>query len=226
MSKKTALKLTALAAAFAATAVPMTAAAEVSGSLSIANMYFWRGVNIGAPQVAGSIDYGHESGAYAGIWASSEGALNGEGEYDLYAGFGGEAGGLSYDISYWDYNYPDQSSLDLEEVVVSLGMAGVTATAYIGVGEIGHGDTAVDNESNYYTLGYSYDKYSINVGTWDAATETDNYTHVDLSYALTDNFTFTASKVVDQDTEGASALLNGVDGVDDVLFVVSYSFDL
>ncbi|MQX53159.1 TorF family putative porin [Alcanivorax sediminis] len=232
------LKKAVLASAVAAAVtLPSMAAAEISGSLGISNMYFWRGLDIsaGGAQVAGSLDYSHASGLYAGVWGSSETDTT---EYDLYAGYGAEVGGVSFDISYWDYNYPNDTDSDLEEVIGSVGFAGLTATAYIGVGEIGHGrvdgEPAPDNESNYFTLGYSYDKYGITVGTWDNEADDTNYTHVDLSYALTDELSFTVSKVVDADdcainlTDALDADGNCVGDSDDVdddtLFVVSYSF--
>lgn len=233
MSKRTALKLTALAAALAAS-VPMTAAAEVSGSLAIASQYLWRGQQLtDGAAVSGSIDYAlNDTGLYAGAWASSE---TGDTEYDLYAGFGGEVEGISYDISYIDYNYTTggtqtatpASAADFEEVHVGLGMAGFSIDAYLGVGEYGHGDTATDNEDNYYSLGYGMDKISAVVGMYDydGDPETDgtiaDYTHLDVSYAVTEQFTFTASKIVDQED------VAGVDTWDDDLVLsVSYSFAL
>ena len=244
MSKKTALKLTALAAVFSATAVPMTAAAEISGNLSISNIYFWRGLDIsgGTAQVAGGAQYDHSSGLYAGVWTSSAGfapgglievvddddlgdsavevevGVSSGMEYDLYAGYGTEVGGVSFDISYWDYNYPGYMDFDLEEVVVGLGVAGINLTGYIGVGEVGHGDGATDNNSNYYTVDYSYDKYTAKVGTWDFENEDANYTHVDLSYAVTDSLALTVSKIVDEEVDDTYS--------DDALVVVSYSFSL
>ena len=96
--------------ALATLAAPGIASAEMSASAGVSNFYLWRGLDIsaGAPQVAGSLDYSHESGAYAGVWASSEDAGT---ETDLYFGFAGEAGGLSYDISFWEYLYPSDNSL-------------------------------------------------------------------------------------------------------------------
>lgn len=242
MSKKTALKLTALAAVFSATAVPMTAAAEISGNLGISNIYFWRGLDIsgGTAQVHGGAQYDHSTGLYAGVWTSSagftpggvieiddddapgaievEGSVSSGMEYDLYAGYGTEIGGVSFDISYWDYNYPGYMDFDLEEVIVGLGVAGVNLTGYFGVGEIGHGDSATDNESNYYTLDYTYDKYTAKVGTWDFEDKDSNYTHVDLSYAVTDSLALTVSKIVDEKVDDTYS--------DDALVVVSYSFSL
>ena len=180
------IKKTVLAASVAATmaaglAAPSIAVAEVSGTVGVSNMYFWRGQDLteGNAQVFGSLDYAHSTGLYAGIWGSSE--LGGT-EYDLYLGF-----------------------------------AGFSAAGYFGVGDYGRGDDSVENEDNYFTVGYSYDQYGITVGTWDFDAEDTNYTHVDLSYALTDELGFTVSKVVDADD------LSPLEDNDDALFVVTYA---
>ena len=98
------LKKTVLAASIvAASLAPAIAAAEVSGTLGASSQYLWRGQQLtDGAAVYGSVDYSHTSGLYAGAWGSSE---TDDTEYDLYAGFGGEFEGLSYDISYIDYNY-------------------------------------------------------------------------------------------------------------------------
>ncbi len=220
------IKKTVLAASVAATmaaglAAPSIAVAEVSGTVGVSNMYFWRGVDLteGNAQVFGSLDYAHSSGLYAGVWGSSE---VGGTEYDLYAGYAGSLGDFSYDIAYVDYNYPNSSTYteedyrDLQEVILSLGYAGFSAAGYFGVGDYGRGDDSVDNEDNYFTVGYSYDKYGITVGTGDFEADDSNYTHVDLSYALTDELGFTVSKIVD--SEGGN-----MDDEDDALFVVTYA---
>lgn len=241
MSMKTALKMTALAAAISATAVPMTAAAEVSGSLGIANIYLWRGMDLsaGGAQVHGSLDYAHETGLYGGVWGSSE---SGKSEYDVYAGFAGEAGSLSYDIAYVDYNYPNETGADFQEAILGLGFAGVSFTGAFGVGQYGH-DTAgsgpateaEDNKDNYFNLSYTYDKFTAAVGTWDKDADESNYSHVDLTYALNDSLSFTASKVVASDDCVANGTFDAnmtctattnSDTPDDTLFVVSYSFPL
>lgn len=214
------IKKTVLAASVAATmaaglAVPSIAAAEVSGTVGVSNMYFWRGQDIsnGGAQVFGSLDYAHSTGLYAGIWGSSETDTT---EYDLYAGYAGSVGEFGYDIAYVDYNYPNDTDSDLQEVILSLGYAGFSAAGYFGVGDYGRGDDSEDNKDNYFTVGYSYDKYGITVGTWDIDADDANYTHVDLSYALTDELGFTVSKIVD--SEG-----DNMDDNDDALFVVTYA---
>ena len=220
------IKKTVLAASVAATmaaglTAPSFAVAEISGTAGVSNMYFWRGVDLteGNAQVFGSLDYAHSTGLYAGVWGSSE---IGGSEYDLYAGYAGSLGDFSYDIAYVDYNYPNSSTYtqdeyrDFQEVILNLGFAGFSAAGYFGVGDYGRGDDSVDNEDNYYTLGYSYDKYGVTVGTWDFEADDSNYTHVDLSYALTDELGFTVSKIVDSEA-------GNMDDNDDTLFVVTYA---
>lgn len=218
-----------VAAALACGAVSSIASAGVSGSAGLANLYLWRGLDIsaGRPAFYGSLDYHHASGLYAGIWGSSEGPRDsdddgdndsGTSEYDLYAGYGNQIGDLMYDLSYVYYNYPSADDGDLSEVVMKLGYAGFSAAGYFGVGKVGHGSSQTDNRDNYFTLAYHYGQYGILVGTWDRDASDSNYTHVDLSYALTDQLAFTLSKVVD--AEEAS----GASDSDDPLFVVSYTF--
>ena len=222
MSKKSVLKMSALAVAFAAAAAPITAAAEVSGSLGISNFYLWRGqdLTLGAGNVHGSLDYSHASGAYAGVWGSSETAAGGTGgETDVYFGFAGEAGELSYDVSYWSYIYPsiDQGFGEAGEVIVGLGMGDFGLGVYLSVADDADGDKAFAKDK-YLTLSYAYDKFGFTAGTWMFDADDVDYTHVDVSYSPVENLTFTASKVVASD-DGA-----GVTDDQDVLFNVGYAF--
>jgi len=244
MSKKSVIKMTAMAAAFAATAVPMAASAEVAGSLSAASFYLWRGqdVSAGTAQIAGDLNFSTESGFYAGTWISSAGTgvavdtTSGEGgtstETDFYAGFGGEAGGISYDISYWTYTYPeaDQGFGELAEVILGLGMGDFSLTYYAYAGwEENSSDVDADpdkahdlafGDDNYLTLGYGMGDFSFLVGTWMYEADDSDYTHVDVSYSPVENLTFTVSKVVSSD-DAASPTDD-----QDPLFHVGYSFPL
>ncbi|MGB2249078.1 MAG: TorF family putative porin [Alcanivorax sediminis] len=225
------LKKTIVASAVAAASVmaPAIAAAEVSGSLGIASMYLWRGqdVSAGTANVSGSLDFTTEAGFYAGSWVSSAGtSVNEAGttstETDFYAGFGGEAGGLSYDISYWTYVYPedDVGAGELAEFIASVGMAGLTFTGYVSANNLSNSDKENLGDDLYFTLGYEYDAFGLTVGTWDLDADDSNYTHVDLSYSPVENLTFTVSKVVDSDEFAP------VTDDQDPLFVVGYSFDI
>lgn len=216
------VRLTLIAGAVLAGSLATTPAlAEVSASAAVANVYLWRGLNLGdgVPAVSGSLDYGHESGLYAGVWGSSAGPTQ---EVDVYAGWAKEFDGFSLEAGYFDYNYPGDRSAtsprggDFEEVKLAAGAAGFEVQAWLGMGETGGG---ADNENNYYAASYSYDKYTVLAGMTDndCGAVACDYTHVDASYAYNDNLTFTVSKVVDTDL----ALTEP-----DALFVVSYSLPL
>jgi len=224
MKSKNVLKTTLIAAAVAGAGMtaPMVANAEVSASLGASRFYLWRGQDVSnsAGVIHGSLDYSHDSGLYAGVWGSSEGALSTVGgEYDVYAGFAGEAGGLSYDVSYISYIYPgiDQGIGEAGDFILGLGLSGFSLTYYASYADDNDGDKAF-GDLTYVTLGYAYDKFGFLVGqTINDADDTD-YTHVDLSYSPIENLTFTLSKVVDSDD------LADVTDDQDPLFHVSYSF--
>ena len=230
MSTKSVIKMTAMAAAFAATAVPLAASAEVGASLSAASFYLWRGqdVSFGTAQIAGDLNYS-TGGFYTGIWTSSEGGL-GSTETDFYAGFGGEAGGLTYDISYWTYTYPsyDMGFGELGEVILGLGMGDFSFTYYAGASwEENTSDVDPDpdaahdlsfGDDNYMTLGYGMGDFGFLVGTWMMEADDSDYTHVDVSYTPVENLTFTVSKIVSADVDAVER--------QDPLFHVGYSFPL
>ena len=223
-----------VATAFSGLAVSNAANAGASASFSASNMYLWRGQNLtkSSGAIAGSLDYKHGSGAYAGIWTSNE--TDGH-ETDLYLGFGGEAGGVSYDISYWNYLYNedcnstscDAGENDASEYVLSVGYAPIKLTAYINA----DAKTSAD-EYNYYTLDASFGKFGAQYGVWDKnATGANNYSHITLSYAATDEFTFKISKASNDSGYENTKANSGSDkyGVEeDLLFAVTYakSFDI
>lgn len=202
------------ASAMAFSALAPVANAEVSASVGVANMYYWRGLDLGNgdPAVSGDINVS-ANGLYAGIWGSSGDAVAGT-EYDLYLGYGGEAGGFSYDVSVWNYNYPsatDELGMDaspeigdLTEVVGSVGFGPVTATYYHGVQDL--------EDYWYATLEASFDKFSIKYGLHE-----HDLAHIDLSYAYNDNLSFMLGQVVDDVDEAFD---------DDLKFVVSYSLPI
>lgn len=95
--------------------------AAVSGNIGGTSNYLWRGVTQTNDAVAiqGGIDYSHDSGFYAGTWASNVDFGNDTSyELDLYAGYGGSiTDDLSYDFGYLYYAYPDaEGSIDFGEL--------------------------------------------------------------------------------------------------------------
>lgn len=205
-----------IAAAVAGAAIVSTpASAGVSATAGVSSLYLWRGQNLGGgtPVVMGSLDYGHDSGLFAGVWGSSAGPTQ---EVDLYAGYAYSTDAFTAKITAYDYSYP-RSALngDLQEVVLSLSASGFFADAIIGAGDF--------EDANYYDLGYTYEKYTAKVGMMDAedlnGPDTD-YSHLDLSYAYNGNLSFTVSGILDAGT--ASAL----EPAKDPLFVVTYMLPL
>lgn len=200
-SKMLRLSALSLAVAGAMAVAPTAANAEVSASVGVANMYLWRGKDLGAGDaaVSGDLSYSN-SGFYTGIWASSGDAVAGS-EYDLYAGYGAEFGGVSVDLSVWTYTYANDVTYndpgELSDAVLSLGFAGFAVTAY---DNIAGGQNS--SGSAYYTLSYGYDAFSILVGKHDAnGVESDNIVHVDLGYAYNDNLSFTLSQQIDNEDD-------------------------
>jgi uncharacterized protein (TIGR02001 family) len=231
LNKLSPMVLAGTVAAASFMAAPMAAQAETSASLGFSNMYLWRGLNLSpnGSVISGSFDYANE-GFYAGMWTTSEDSGS---ETDLYLGYGGEVSGVSYDVSYWKYLYPeertgesafgagDSAQLDLgdtdaAEVVISLGYGPGTFTAYL--------NADGDNDDNkYYTLSGEFGKFTATYGWWDLEfpAASDEYTHITVSYAATDDLSFAISKASSDRSDDL-----GVE--EDPLFAVSYSmgFDL
>lgn len=222
---------TLLAASIAAAAISAPAMAEeesgiaVDASVAIASTYLWRGQDLGSgtPAVSGDLMVS-TAGFYTGVWASS-GDTSGGTEYDLFVGYGTEVGGVSIDVSLWNYVYPtgagytgDADGTDvgeLTELVVGVGYGAASFTAYTNV--------AGNSNYAYYTLGYDIGKFGFLLGMYDSAAEAaidsgngyDKPTHLDISYAYNDNLSFTVSQFISDEPSG-----------DDAKVVVSYSIPL
>jgi uncharacterized protein (TIGR02001 family) len=235
MSTKTVMKksliATAVAGAMSVSMLPATASAEISGSLGIDSQYLWRGLalNGGGAVVHGGLEYGHDSGFYTGIWTSSEAGVI---EYDLYAGFAGEAGEISYDLGVAQYRYSAGGTVraqfndddeftgfaenarkgaDFQEFYIGLGFGNFGLDAAFGFGKFGQTDE--DVKDNYFALSYAYDKFGILLGYYDledfeADVDGDvvkidpSYMHLDLSYEIYDGLTFTYSQIIDEEEDG------------------------
>ncbi len=221
-------KKTLLATAAASTmaiAAP-AAVAEIAASATISSSYLWRGQDLGAnnwsgatlgiegndedalsnsskgtPALSADLVYS-EGGFYGGLWLSSGDAAAGT-EYDLFAGYGGSVGSISYDIGLSTYAYPTSGGEpgDLSELIIALGAGPVTVTLYDNIA----GDTGY----TYTTIGYEAGDFAFTYGE-----HKDDMSHFDISYAVNDAISFTMSSVVDD---------NGGAADDDTTFVASYS---
>lgn len=212
---------TAMTAGLAATTT-QAADIEVSASAAVANMYLWRGTDLGAPGVpaiSGDLTVS-AAGAYAGVWTSSGDTTYGQ-EYDLFVGYGMETGDLALDISYWSYLYPGADGddiADLHEIVASAAYKGASLGVYYNV------DQDEDEGTDYFytTLGYEYNQFSATYGlTTFSDTKDSDYSHLDITYAYNDNIAFTLSQVIDSDLDEDQG---GLDRSPKV--VVSYSLPI
>jgi uncharacterized protein (TIGR02001 family) len=113
-----ALFVTQLASAQTAPAPAPAPAAAPAPSLTynvgLVTDYRYRGISQSGlnPALQGGIDYSHTSGAYLGAWAStitwitdSAATARGRVEVDIYGGYKGTAGPISYDVGLLQYWY-------------------------------------------------------------------------------------------------------------------------
>lgn len=99
-------------------------AIEVSANIGVVSDYRYRGISLSDrdPAIQGGIDITHESGIFAGAWASSIADTGGSNmELDLYAGYGGQAAGVDYSVTFLGYVYPGGHGVDYYELQGKLG---------------------------------------------------------------------------------------------------------
>lgn len=167
---------------------PTTANAELGYNASVSSMYLWRGQNVsgGAPAISGGIDYSHESGVYASTWVSSGEPTLGY-EHDIWVGYAGEAGGVGYDISFWYIDYPEAAGDVINETALGLSYK-----------DFSFGYVDGDGYS-YTTLGYGIGPVSFTYGMNSADVAGSDFSHIGVSYAASDELSFTISKLTNDD---------------------------
>lgn len=137
--KVSVLKSAVCAAALMVVAAPAAMAQEeasspfsFSGSVTLTSDYVFRGISQTQedPALQGSFDVSHESGLYAGVWASNVDFDDGSTptgtdtnlEVDFYGGFANSIDAFSYDLGVIYYAYPDTSGADYDYVEFLLGL--------------------------------------------------------------------------------------------------------
>lgn len=187
-----------LSAAIAAATVGSTAAqAEITGNIGFASNYIWRGMTQTVDQsaISGGVDWGHESGLYAGTWVSNvDFSGTGDGyEMDFYVGFAGESGDIGYDVGVATYAYPVTPNFNFTELYVTGSFSMITAGLYL----------TVDNASG---------------NTGGIFVEDDLY--LSISADVTDNISiYAGTYMFDNDGTGAT----GVGEADYMNYGASYS---
>jgi len=133
----------------------------VTGGVTLASQYRFRGISLSDEQVAlqGTINLNHQSGLYAGVWGSSIdgfGELGGSNlELDLYAGYRRQvAEGVTVDAGLLYYAYPGSSGGDFEffEPYANVSITRGPVTAKVG-GAFAPSQDGIGNNSNIYVFG-------------------------------------------------------------------------
>ncbi|MBT5559254.1 MAG: hypothetical protein HOJ88_05115 [Proteobacteria bacterium] len=221
-------------------AVSLPSHAEWSANANLTNNYIWRGLtqSINESAVQGGLDYAHESGFYAGTWASNVSYESDDAysyEHDIYLGFsGGED--LSWDVGYLYYNYDSNAQYDFGEIYGSLGYGGFSATAYVLANtetEEGPGEDFGFGSTYYLSGDYAFEvgngvEIGLHVGYHDGDFQksfngtSDSYFDYALS-ASKSGFTFAVTGT-DLDEDGSFAVTPARDN-DNLKFVISYGID-
>lgn len=215
---KTLAKAVAVASLVSASALTAQVAnAEVEYSAEAATSYLYRGQDQGASGlISGAIDFSHDSGAYAGLWAAGAGATP---EYDLYAGFALEAGDVSVDVGAVTYVYPgsgeDVAPLDGVEAYVNVGFMGASLSYNMGLESL--------EDSTYIALGYEMGDYSVTYGMSDDDAGTE-YSHIDLGVALSEEFSLTISQSMDDSS--AAVVAAGDEANEDTQVVLTFALPI
>jgi len=192
----------------------LPAYAATTASVSASSMYLWRGMSISGagPAVSGDINYSHDSGVYAGIWTSSEGAA-GSHETDLNVGFSKKFGDAGIDVGFFEYLYPEAvnaegdslSDTDASEFYIGGSYGPVSAKLLINTDEA---------ENMYLTIDGMWGSFGAHIGSTMNKESDKEYIDFNVSYMPVANLTWTVSM----------ASGDGAEGNEDPLFVVSYKW--
>lgn len=170
---------------------------ELSANVALTSNYVWRGMTQtqNSPAIQGGFDVAY-SDFYAGVWGSNiDFGGVASAEIDIYAGYAGEISGISYDLNYTQYMYPNETDAsNFGEASLTLGydfgMASVSGKYYVGV------DTNdLDPDDGYefgvsvptvmdITLDATYGDYD-NVGQYYLVGATKTFGKFDISLAYT-----------------------------------------
>ena len=185
-----AIKHTALAAVLATGTMFTTVAqaASIEANVGFTTDYIWRGFtqNSGDTSFSGGVDMSTDSGFYVGTWVGDITWDGASYELDVYGGYAGEAGAMSYDVGYIQYMYPDKTTdADFGEVYVTLGTGPVSVSYYY---EVDNDDGSVDSGDNtYLSLDYGMDLsddwgLGLHYGIYDVDANADE--SIDMSLTL------------------------------------------
>jgi len=233
----------ALGAAVTAALTSGVAVAEVTANAAATNNYIWRGITQTRDQAAiqGGIDWGHDSGLYAGTWLSNVDfsdlttARDDTGyEMDLYAGFANSIGSFDYDLGVITYQYPVTPEINFTEAYV----AGTWKVLTLGVNYTVDTTSSNENAGGVFDKGDTYAYGSLDFGTkagdfslfagsymFDNSSQSGNpdfdYIHYGAAWSKGD-FRFAAEQ---NDIDANHPISGGDPTADNVRFTVTWSKD-
>jgi uncharacterized protein (TIGR02001 family) len=143
------MKYTSTAALLTVLLGSSVAQADVSGNFGWNSEYIYRGI----PQKDSSAYLGldfSQSGFYLGTWAADVGD---GAEVDLYAGFEGQAGEITYGIGGTGYFYTGDFDDTYTELNLNLGYSGISLSGNVGSYENFDGPT---QDYTFFSAGYQY----------------------------------------------------------------------
>lgn len=139
-----------------------------SGNVTLTSDYLFRGISQtgGDAAIQGGFDYSHASGIYLGTWASNvgwiedfQGYASGNMEIDLYGGYRGALGPVSYDVGVIGYFYPGEengaTTGDTTELYLGLGWKWFSAKYSYSISDETFGFANSDG-SDYLEVNASY----------------------------------------------------------------------
>ena len=215
-----------------------TQAGELTANAGATNNYIWRGLTQSENEaaVSGGVDYAADNGFYIGTWASNVSYAPGDVfsyEHDIYFGYSGEAGSVSYDVGYLYYNYDKEAEFDFGEIYGSFSVGGFTLGANIVTNT--EADEGPDQDFGFGETIYVYADYVIELesgaevgfhigshdGDFNEAFNGVPEGYIDYGVSLSkDGFSFAVTGTDLDDTPTPDNLDN-----DEIKFVVSYTMD-
>ncbi|NVK12088.1 MAG: hypothetical protein HWD83_08805 [Gammaproteobacteria bacterium] len=206
-------------AALSSTVEAQTSTSSVSGSAGLSTAYLLRGLDLDSPQFWGQADY-TAGGFTATAWVSS---LTSAGyELNVVPKYTFEVSdSVSIDVGAVLYKYEDTDFGDYVDLTAGVGFGNF----YLGYMHT-VGSDYEDIDWDYVTFSGEFDKFSALVGydAWDDGVMSGDYIHLDLTYALTDNLSFTVSKIVSESGDYGDSIITNYS--DDVRFLVGFSLPI
>ncbi len=146
----------------------LPAKADVTGNINVVSKYVLRGITTGTgygsenngSAVQGGFDYSNANGIYAGYWGSNLSYVSGGAnntnvfagfENDLYAGYKGKAGPVSYGLGLIYYAYSAVQDADGTEIALTGGIG----NASLGINYLTKDVIWGNKGDTYFNLGYS-----------------------------------------------------------------------